>query len=323
MKKKIFIIGFELLAVVAGFFVFFLFQCGGGWCRTARQPIENFFAFSFQYAPCERPITYALGSFSDKFGLSRQAFLSVIKDVEAIWEKPFGKDLFAHTENGTLKINLIYDYRQQATSKLKSLGIVVGGDRSSYDELKIKYAARKTAYAKLRAEYDARVALFTERKNTYDREVQYWNTRGGAQKTEYTRLREEEEALGAEVAEIRKLEADIAEYINDINSMVVVLNRLVTSLNLNAEKYNEIGASRGEEFTEGDYQSNGYEQKINIYEFSSREKLVRVLAHEFGHALGLEHIEDPKAIMYRLNTSANEKLTADDLKELNAHCAAK
>lgn len=318
MKRYLRIAG--ILALVAGLAGFFVFQCGSDRCSAFRRPIENFFKFYSLHAPCEKPITYTLRTFDGKFGLSKQVFLDAIKEAETIWEAPIGKELFAYSEDGTLTINLIYDYRQQATAKLKSLGIVVDEDNASYDELKKKYNALKAEYLQMKADYDTEIALFDQQQDAYNQEAKSWNKKGGVSKQEYDRLQEEKSALQADFTEIQKREVVLHEYTNDINSLVVVLNRLVVSLNLSVEKYNEIGVSRGEEFTEGDYQSNGSEQKINIYEFSSRSNLTRVLAHELGHALGLAHTENSKAIMYKLNTSTNEKLTPDDLKELKTRC---
>ena len=39
-------------------------------------------------------------------------------------------------------------------------------------------------------------------------------------------------------------------------------------------------------------------REIHIYEFESKEDLRLTLAHEFGHALGMKHHNDPKALMY-------------------------
>jgi len=47
-----------------------------------------------------------------------------------------------------------------------------------------------------------------------------------------------------------------------------------------------------------------------------------VLAHEMGHALGLEHVADAQAIMYKINQGKRLSLTEDDIAALNAQCAS-
>lgn len=277
--------------------------------------------------PCQNPITYTLGTFDAQFGISKSYFLKVLGEAEKIWEKPFGKELFAYEEDGEgdgmLKINLVYDYRQQATDKLASLGIAVKDNRASYDSLKIKLTELKTKFTAAKSDYDARVKSFNDQQKSFEEQVKYWNAQGGAPRKVYDEIQLKRSALEIQSSELQVLQTQINEMVSEINALVVVLNRLASTLNISVDTYNTIGASRGESFEEGVYSSDGLNRGIDIYEFSSRDKLVRVLAHELGHALDLDHVEDTKAIMYKLNQGNNKILTESDLDALKIKCGVK
>ena len=288
---------------------------------------KNVSSIFSKVTPCSEPIPYTIGTFDTKFGISKEYFLSALSDAEAVWEKPFGKDFFTYApENSSsdvLKINLIYDYRQQATNEIADLGIVVQNNKASYDELKAKFTALQTELTKAKSDYDAHVESFNTDQSAYEKQVEYWNARGGALKAEYDKLNNEKAALSTRASGLKAEQAQINGMVDQINSVVVVLNRLASALNLSVTKYNGVNSSLSESFEEGVFESANGSRKIDIYEFSNREKLVRVLAHELGHALGLDHVADPKAMMYSLNQGNSLTLTQDDINELKAKCGIK
>jgi hypothetical protein len=306
---------------LAGLFIILLFLGLGYYFRN---DVALFWRSSSNLLqPCQKPITYSIAELDPRFGLTEAELLDNIKKAEKIWESPINKSLFEYSPARDLKISLIYDYRQKATDSLRKMGIVIEDNQVTYDTLKAKYDSLIVSYKKQKAQLDVLVAAYNADKSVYEKDVNHWNGRGGAPKAEYNTLEQQRVDLNNQVAEINQAKNTLNELVDVINSTETVLNKLVGTLNLNVDKYNAVGSSTGEVFNEGEYVSDASGTAINIYQFDDANQLVRVLAHELGHALGLGHLNNPKAIMYYRNEGLNEKLTADDLAALKKMCEIK
>jgi predicted Zn-dependent protease len=76
----------------------------------------------------------------------------------------------------------------------------------------------------------------------------------------------------------------------------------------------------GTQFEEGVYISDKEGKRINIYQFDNNIDLVRVLAHELGHSLRLQHNANTNSIMNPLNQGQDLSLSPEDLQELKTAC---
>jgi len=288
------------------------------YCRNDLTSFTQDFQNLFQ--PCQRPIKYSIESIDPRFGVTEEELLGDVVQAEKVWESAIGRQLFEYSPSGNLKINLIYDYRQKATEELQKLGITIHEDKASYEALTAKYDSLVASYNRQKAELADLVENYQKDKIAYEKDIKYWNNRGGAPKKEYDALEQRRIDLNNQVTIINQSQESLNELASTINSVVSVLNKLIAELNLQADTYNMIGASTGKEFSEGEYVSDASGTVINIFQFNDESNLVRVLAHELGHALGLDHLDNPQAIMYRLNEGTNENLTPDDIAALKELC---
>ena len=74
-----------------------------------------------QTSICRQPLSYKIDGFDNNFGISRDKFLTVIKEAETIWEKGVGKNLFEYKPDGKLKISLVFEWQKVKNQRRKHL----------------------------------------------------------------------------------------------------------------------------------------------------------------------------------------------------------
>lgn len=268
--------------------------------------------------PCDSPISYKIGKVDPGFKLSEAKLLSSVRNASDIWSKPINKELFTYNPNGELTLNLIYDERQKTTQQNQVL-------KADVDKLSQAAGSVKQEYEGLLADlesdkqiYNVELAKFETERDAYSAQVTYWNERGGAPSDEYQKLQDQRQNLLMEQQILENKRANLNNTADKVNTFINKYNLLVQTANANIDAINQ---TAGQEFQEGSY--DPVTKTINIYEYSTQDKLNRVLAHELGHALGLDHNKNPVSIMYALNQSNTLTLSKDDLSALKTLCKIK
>ncbi len=274
---------------------------------------------SIQNNPCKTPIHYKLGSIDPKFGVSSQAFQQDITQASAIWEQVIDKKIFIYDPKAALTINLVYDTRQQTTQTEQTLNQNINNTSNTAASVKQQYTTLQTQYQNLEQQYNDQVQQFTQAQNTYTNKVQYSNTHGGASKQEYATLQTEQNNLIVQRNVLTQKEQQLNALAKQINTFIDNYNLLVSHINTDVHTINTDGLS-GTEFEEGVYVYDNAGKRINIYQFENQTDLIRVLAHELGHAMGLEHNTNPQSIMNPVNQGTKLTLSTDDINELKAVC---
>jgi hypothetical protein len=250
---------------------------------------------------CERPLTYDVVRVDSGHHVSRAAFVALLERSERLWESPAGRDLLRYQPGGTVKVSLIYDNRQIA-----------------YDNEQVirnKIVAADAAIARMRADLErqraaihAEEAQFKARKARLSVRINYWNGRGGAPQGLVV-------ALKAEDAAIRHLVAAINADLRRENASVAHFRATLRGRNALVPKHGDAEQELGHA------QLGGTEVSISVLTGTAKDEVL--VAHEFGHILGLKHIPGADNIMNPFLVKALGYASPADLQALQTLCESR
>jgi hypothetical protein len=279
----------------------------------------GFFIYKKELAPCVKPVFYSIGTIDSRFGITKEKFLNITKEAEAIWEKGANQNLFDYKDDARFKINLIFDDRQEQTLEANYSKEEIESYRTQYDSMVAEYKSSANSYERDLGLYNNNVAIFQNKLSDYNSWISEINSRGGATPKERQRLEAEKNELESEKNILDSQRVALNDRAGRLNSLGDSVNSLGKKLNITVDIHNQ-RFGEGREFEQG--QTIG-KREINIYQFDTINDLRLVLAHELGHAVGLEHVENPKSLMYYLMDQQNPQnpvLSQEDLSALNARC---
>jgi hypothetical protein len=283
--KKLFII---LILLVSFFSVGLLYK----------DPIYAATKNILYYSPCDYPIPFSIGNIDPKFDITKEELLEDSKAAGAIWSGTQGKQLFVYDPTSKFTINMVYDSRQELTSKITKLN----------DNLKQQQGTIDPKIEQFKKDQ----AAFEIKVSDLNSQISYWNSHGGAPKEEYDKLIETQKALQAEAATLNATAKELGQSTKLYNLSAQELNQTIGD-------YQNVLLDKPEE---GLYEQEGSTRKISIYIDIDQNEFLHTLTHEMGHALGLNHNQDKESIMYPQTTDVL-KPSDSDIAELNEICKSR
>ncbi len=244
---------------------------------------------------CPAPIKYKVGEIDPRFNFTAEEAKKVLLDAEAVWETTANRELFVYDENSPFAVNFIYDERQQLARTEEEWRAVLDEQEKASKDISDKVASMNQDYKALEVKYQEQRNSYETKLSTYNAKVESYNKEGGAPDEVYSSLRDEQRYLAGLMKKLIEAENNLNVVISQINTLGDNSNKAIEEYNANVQKYNEIFGKK-DTFTQGDFKRD----RINIYKFSDTAELTRVLTHEFGHSLGIKHVENEDSVMYYL-----------------------
>lgn len=256
---------------------------------------------------CRSQVAWHIADIDPRFNMSREALTDTMTEGTQLWNQAAGTPLFVRTRDQGIAVSLIFDHRQALYDQLREMF-------DQAEQLRKDIAQADQDLAVLNAEIDelnTRIDSENQQLQALQQDFEalrdrHANRRGQVPSSVMPKL----QTLQAASQEIHE---QLQNRIREAERVRYRFNTHVAERNLVAEQYtslvndlNRRSAAQGADTNVGEHgifiRQRGRnvevaEEQIHVFRVSSQEALLTILAHELGHAIGINHLPEPDAIM--------------------------
>jgi DNA repair exonuclease SbcCD ATPase subunit len=261
--------------------------------------------------PFDHRLRYRVADVDSRFKLSIEQVQEISQQATQIWKDGTGQDYFVYDPNAQLAIRLIYDERQQESEQRREHITQLEANQQVWKDKKQQLDQIEQEVIRSKQFLDLKQQQLNQQIQQYNQE------RLSAQQNQASSVyfQQRQQLLQTNIELVKQEINKYNQRINQLNQKVDELNALNQQLDASVQKYKQ--RFKPHLFHKGLF--NGKE--ILIYEFESTDDLRLTIAHELGHALDLEHSNDPQALMHPImkdQDTAHFRLTQADRSLLSA-----
>lgn len=257
---------------------------------------------SFDHATCGIPVHFVLGEVDPRFGFDRPTVSRAIDEAAALWQIAGDAPLFVESDHPqAMNVSLEFDDRQRSANLRRSLrgGIERNREQLASDEALLEHWSERLEETR-RNDERASEALAV-RVRGHAAALAEWNNADAHYRTEARRqvLEGEGMAIREAMAELERARAEFNGDVTTYNQRALERRRQTEAFRGRIAEYNAHASEDPIESGRYSYdRENG--RRIGVFRAADYNELVLILAHEFGHSLGLDHVDAPKAVMHAL-----------------------